>query len=419
MNGTKTQTKPFADDARSAVFGLRRALADILSSVDADPDQPQEISRRFGLDKTLTWRIARVIRAEDPWEAVPHIPRRPSIGIFTRAMTRHGAPADRVTSVIEALNQFERCVEIHSGDRETLEMMLGVQPRGATAKRMEAFRKSGFQANSAIWGVRARLQVGVQVMAPSKANGHALAMSTACGLVDFRRLRADVPWAIAALSHWDKLSQDTSSQLRAIDSSIAEEEPPLLTPFCSSPLPLMREMKESPTLTRYMLAEGPVGNTAAATAIFGWYYSAIASKHESYPGEEGEHGVVLSTPVETVIQDLYIHRSLGFAFNPKGYVYSQLPGGPRYPEHGRDASELPVATDVVDLGEGPPDTTTPELHRFGEIVDAACRATGYEVNEFRGYRFRIKYPPIPAIAILRHKLLPAEPSGNGTGRGAH
>lgn len=410
----KSQTRSFADDARTAVFALRRALADVLSSVNADPDQPQEISRRFGLDKTLTWRIARVIRAEDPWEAVPHIPRRPSIGIFTRAMTKHGAPPDRIASVHDALIQFERCVETHSGDRETLEMMLGVQPRGTTAKRMEAFRKAGFQANSAIWGVRARLQIGVQVMAPCLAHPGSLALSTVCGLIDFRRLRPDVPWTIASLSRWDDIeSSPASVGPFPIDQSVRPQDPPLLADFCSTPLPQMMVVKENPGLTRFMLSEGPVGNTAAASVIFGWHYPRSASKFQSYPGEQGEHGVALSTPVEMVIQDLYIHRSLDFAFNPEGVVYSQLPGGPRYPEHGRQAGELPVASEVVDLGESPPDTTTPEMHRFGEMVEAACRASGCPPDEFRGYRFRIKYPPIPSIAILRHRLLPAEPSANG------
>ncbi|MFN7020908.1 MAG: hypothetical protein ACK4WH_06225 [Phycisphaerales bacterium] len=386
-----------------------------MSSVDADPDQPQEISRRFGLDKTLTWRIARVVRAKDPWEAVPHIPRRPSIGIFTRAMARHGAPPDLIASVHDALNQFERCVEVHSGDRETLEMMLGFQPRGTTAKRMEAFRKAGFQANSAIWGVRARLQIGVQVMAPSMADPGSLSLSTVCGLVDFRRLRPDVPWTIAAPSRWDELqSEQGMVGPLPIDLSLSPHDPPLLADFCSSPLPKMKAVKESRDLTRYMLTEGPVGNTAAASVIFGWRYPRSASKFQSYPGEEGEHGVVLSTPVELLIQDLYIHRSLDFAFNPEGVVYSQLPGGPRYPEHGRQASQLPVASEVVDLGESPPDTTSPEMHRFGEMVEAACHASGYPLDEFRGYRLRIKYPPIPSIAILRHPLLSPQPGTNGT-----
>lgn len=400
------QSKPFLDDARSAVHGLRRALADVLTSVQANADEPQELSRRFGLDKTLTWRIARVIRAEDPSEAVPHLPRPPSIRIFVRAMSKHGAPADRVESVLTALNQFERFVEVHSGDRETLEMMLGASPKRTAAKRMEAFRKSGFQANSAIWGVQARTQISLHIMAPGPDES-GLCMSTVCGLTDFRRLRPDVPWSVAAMARWDEDgADDVRRRVEPLDPGVAAGDPPLIREFCSQPMPELYCATESHSLVRYMLAEGPVGNTAAATVVFGWCYPNSASRFQSYPGEEGEHGVMLSTPVESVIHDLLIHRSLDFAFNPTAHVYSQLPGGPQYPASGRKAGLLPVPDELVDLGSNP-DMTTVEIPRYREISEFAVAHLGHTLADYRGYRFRIKYPPIPAIAILRHNLLPA------------
>jgi hypothetical protein len=398
--------KPFADDGKSAVHGLRRALAEVLVAVGADADQPQEISRQFGLDKTLAWRISRVVREDDVWEAVQHIPRRPSIRIFVNAMTKHGASPDRVETVWHALGEFERFIEVHSGDRETLEMMVSSAAKRSAGKRLETFRKSGFQANSAIWGVQARTQIALQLMAPSATNPESLSMSTICGLTDFRRLRPDVPWAIASMSQWDDLAPIERWKPTPIDPTVSLEDGPLMREFCSHPLPDLHMLKEREDLVRFMLSEGPVGNTAAATVVFGWNYPSVASKYQNYPGEVGEHGTLLSTPVESVVHDLFIHRSLDFAFNPTAHVYSQLPGGPQYPSGGRKAGLLPVPDEVTDLGAGPPDTTTPELHRYREMVEAAVRQMGHELNDFQGYRFRVRYPPIPTLAVLRHALLP-------------
>ncbi len=413
--------RPFADDGKCAVHGMRRALAEVLTSVGADADQPQEISRQFGIDKTLAWRISRVVREEDVWEAVQHIPRRPSIRLFVDAMARHGAPEKPLETVWRALGEFERFVELHSGDRETLEMMVSAGARRSAGKRLESFRKAGFQASSAIWGVQARTQISLHLMAPSALDPEALSMSTVCGLTDFRRLRPDVPWAVASLSHWETAEPPANGtggagaphgtaiadrwQPIPMDPAVPAGAPPLLQEFCSRPLPELDRFKEREGLVRYLLREGPVGNTAAATVVFGWNLPRAASPYEGYPGETGEHGVMLTTPVEAVIHDLFIHRSLAFAFGPTAHVYSQLPGGPQYPASGPRIGLLPVGGEVIDLGAGPPDTTTTELPRYREMAEVAVRQMGFELSDFQGYRFRVRYPPIPALAVLRHPLL--------------
>jgi hypothetical protein len=407
-------SKPFIEDTRTAVQGLRRALADVLTSVRANADEPQEVSRRFGLDKTLTWRIARVIRAEDPSEAVAHIPRSPSIHIFLRAMSKHGAPAERVESVLAALSDFERFVHTHSGDRETLEMMLGASPKRSAAKRMEGFRKTGFQANCATWGVRARIQLALHFAAPSAVVG-AVDTATVTGLVDFRRLRPDVPWGVASVLAWDAqgvaLNGDHPGTFAALDPSVRAGDAPVLREFCTSPTPAMRTIEYPKGTKKFMLCEGPVGNTAAATIMSGWLALGVGSVRESEPGELGEHGVVLSTPVEELIHDLYIHRDLPFAMDPDSRVYNQLPSGPQYPTGGPEAALLPVPTDVADLGGGvasggEPDTTTPEIPRYREIAELAARRLGWNLGDFHGYRYRLRYPPIPAMQVMRHRLMP-------------
>src|SRR5262245_57426783 len=103
-------SKGLHDRSKATVHGLRRALSEILTSVGADSSQPQEMSRRFGLDKTLTWRIARVVREEDALEAVPHIPRKPSMRLFLTAMERSGASNAQVESVWKALSEFEQFI---------------------------------------------------------------------------------------------------------------------------------------------------------------------------------------------------------------------------------------------------------------------------------------------------------------------
>jgi hypothetical protein len=104
------------------------------------------------------------------------------------------------------------------------------------------------------------------------------------------------------------------------------------------------------------------------------------------------------------VQDVLVHRELDFAREPHVCVYSQLPGGPQYPTAGPDAAMLPVPADVIDLGAGPPDLTMPEVDRYQEMAQVAAARLGCTLNDFFGFRYRLRYPPIPSLAVLSHTL---------------
>lgn len=368
-----------------------------MAAVGADSTQPQEMSRRFGLDKTLTWRISRVVNEESAWGAVSHIPRRPSMQLFADALRRHGAPELQIEDLRTATDALEQFIELHAGDRETFEIMIAGSARQAGEKRMELFRREGYQANTAIWGVCARVQLAMRLMIPG--HGDTLDLATVCGLLDFRRLRGDVPWAVATLSSWDSPSS-THLGANAIEGLSSERSTPIIPSYSSSPTPPLVSEREGEKL-RLVLRPGPVGNTATANVLLGYVTRGVGSRFESYPGENGEHGVMLTTPAEWLVHDLMIHESLAFATDPTAHVYGSLPGGPQYPDP--QSVELPVSSEVIHLGS-PADTALPEFARYGDLVAQVMASMGYAPESFIGYRYRLRYPPIPAVSILRHRL---------------
>ena len=58
---------------------LRASLIDLYASVGADPETPQDVSRAFKLNASLTWNISKLIKASDGLSAVPHIPGSKSL----------------------------------------------------------------------------------------------------------------------------------------------------------------------------------------------------------------------------------------------------------------------------------------------------------------------------------------------------
>ena len=63
-----------------------------------------------------------------------------------------------------------------------------------------------------------------------------------------------------------------------------------------------------------------------------------------------------------------------------------------------------VAETVHDLGQSPPVVATPDISQYPLMVNRAFDRLGWNLDEFRGYRLTMRYPPIPTSAVLRYPL---------------
>src|SRR5262249_44493793 len=156
----------FEEHARFATRRLRMAISEAFSSLDADPTKPQVLARRFGIDKSLSWRLSRLMTENDPLVAIPHLPGNAGLGIVMRSLKHAGTRSDLLDAMQTAIDEFDRMVGMHAGDRETLKMMVGSASPDARQQRDESQRKLSFLGNSATWGVQARLQICTSFIAP-------------------------------------------------------------------------------------------------------------------------------------------------------------------------------------------------------------------------------------------------------------
>lgn len=396
---TPHMSDPFLDQGHARVVALRDAILSTLVSVGADIEEPQEISRRFGLDKTLAWKISRLVTESDALVSVVHAPRLPGLQLFERAMAKHNAAPRSLVLLREAIERFETFVTENAGDRDVMEIIITSTNERANAKRLEQFRKDGFVANSATWGVSAKTHYALRMMLPARGQPDMIDMITVTGLLDFRRLRSDVPWTVSTLSQWQ-----LDSELRpdAIFPLEPGAEIPFASDFCSKPLPPMQAIPEGKDKTRFVLDPGPVGNAAAADVMLAWVHFATASKRTMVPGEKGEHGVLLTTPAEVMIHDLFIHESFDFAMSPESKTYSMMPNGPGYPGNALGPQVLPVPTDIIEVDAL---SHTSEVVCFAPLMQSLMNRFNADASKFRGFRVKVKYPPIPAMHVFRHDLL--------------
>jgi hypothetical protein len=395
---TSPSTPSFPSHARAVARSVRGAFSDALTSVGADARNPQSISRTLGLNKNLAWKIAKIVEAEDPSVALEQMPGAAGIKLFLDGAARAGANAAMLQSARDAVKEYEQLIHLHSGDRATLEMMGTELGSAKRQERDEHHRRLLFQGASYIWGAQARVLLKVGVVGPSAERGM-LDFASLGAVVDFRRIRHDVTWAIASRYHHNDDGSVMSPRTEAIDPRFNSPSlAPVMADFCSQPTPELRPTA-GPGRTVFELVEGPVGNTGSLTCVVGTIQRGIPY-WRSAANEWGEHAAVCDLPAELLIMDLYVHEGLGFGIPPESILRSEI--GVHRP--GTGERRLPLGEHLQDLGAGLLPLATPEVPRYQPMLEAVFRSTGWPRAQFHGFRMRIAYPVYPSSLVLRYRL---------------
>jgi len=423
----RTQAEPaplsFADDCKRVLQGMRGALTEALGELGVDPARPQEVSRQLGLHRNLTWKLSKIVTGTNVFAAVPHVPGRSGVEIVLKALRKAGLSAVSLGRLETAMAEFERLVQVHAGDRATLELVAGGFVPGASQREaMLQARRSSFRGNSAIWGVQARVLMAVHILAPNKEDPTKVDVTMVNGLVDFRRLGPDVAWPLFRRAVWDDSGAFRALAGRPISASCDGTDVgegatgvPLLREFCSPGLDQLNVYETEKEIV-YELPSGPVGRSGELTCLYGSVIPALGSQYaEREPGPDGERETCemahnLMTPVEMLHTDLLVHESLTWAMNPSVEVFSQLEGRSTHHGERRANSRLSVDSEVHEMGQGLTSMSTPHVPRHRELLSHVFEQVGLDSEEFRGFRFVMNYPPIPALAVLSMDLLP-KPAG--------
>ncbi len=387
-------------ECEAAIGELRAALIELYDSVGADPASPQDVARRFKLNKTLTWNIARLLQSTDGIGAVPHVPGIGSIEKIVGATESHGAPAAAARRVREAASAFERVIEVHVGDRATLDLIIdGLGPGGAVG--LELSRKRAFVGNSGIYGIQAKTKLMCCVLMPNADDPDQLDMALVRGHLGLRRLRSVDGFPIFRMRQWSRAGQAVGTQRwEAIDPGQSDRA---LKTFARGDVPEI-EAIETEGGTDYVIKPGPIGNRGAFDCFYGDMLRAGASRYQTDDDTFGEFGATMTVPAENLVFDLIYHRDLDFCAgaSTKVYAYSFLHGN-REGEWD-ESTCLPIRQPASPIAGTPPAVATPLVPRYAELVQRVVDRLGGDMGAFRGLRFELKYPPLGSTAVLRFDL---------------
>jgi hypothetical protein len=398
-----TSIARFDQDCQTSVGVLRESLLELYATVGAVPDAPQEVARAFALNKNLTWKVAKIIAAQSAAEALHHLPGTAAVRILLRAMGKAGAPSPLLDRVRNAYADVEQVVQVHVGDRSTLELVLDGQGP-SRGEKLELSRKIAFRGNSGVWGVQARAKVTLAMMAPSRGDAARLDIAFVRGYVGFRRLRSELVWPISIRHDWSGEGEPYAGKWEPIEPEQVVDGLPLLKDFSSPSLPRI-EMRPSAQGVYYVLPPGPVGNTGAFDCFFGDFERGQSSRYRSAEERHGEFVSAISVPVEQQLLDVVMHRDLAVGIEPPEVLVYGDPFCSRPIASGAESQcRLPISERARSLPGSPPILGTPLLASYPELAKRVYARMGWRPEEFVGVRLQVKYPPMGTNVSLRFEL---------------
>lgn len=410
MEGIQTNTG-LVEDGRRTLQEVRRSLIELYASIGVDPAQPQVAAKRLGLNRNLTWKLSRVITASDPFASLNHLPGQQGLELAARAFRDAGAPAAALESVDAAVRGFMGTVTAHADDREQFELTLESMGLFEREMGMESGRELAWRGNSMIWGVQARTRLGLTVIGPNPENPAALDFVQAAGLIGFRRLRPQARWRLLRLRTNDDRG---GALLPGMPEPINDAPDPqvswLMRDLCSPNMPAL-EVEQSPFGREVILPGGPVGNQSAFDTYFG-YVARGLPMYKTPTNEVGSSAASLTIPLEMLIMDLLVHRSLPIPRTPEFLVYGFPHGGPEDPSAQTTRNQLPVNARPVELAGMPPAVATPRVPQYPALLQKIWSKMKWDPGEFWGVRVTVAFPPFSSLAVLKWPLYDA-PGASG------
>jgi hypothetical protein len=181
---------------------------------------------------------------------------------------------------------------------------------------------------------------------------------------------------------------------------------PLIPRFCSRPLPELHRFQGPDGWAYDELVRGPVGRDGLVTCVSGERYEAAVPFRWSQQNTAGQYRLIVRTPVQHVLFDLYLHESLSHWGEATVRIDSLLEDRPRTGMSAGAGGPIRAPSAATRLG-APPRVQSPRYTDLGDLVRWAIERAGWGgLSEFRGYRAEFEYPPPPCELEITSPIAP-------------
>ncbi|MCC6660529.1 MAG: hypothetical protein IT437_06545 [Phycisphaerales bacterium] len=358
---------------------------------------PQALALMLGIDKVLTSRVLKAVRATDTVSATHSMPGPEPLRRLVKAAARKGAASAAVAEAGAAVDQFEALIRDRVGDRGQLDAILSAwDPRAR--REFEVRRKqAAFKAMSQLRGARADAILATVLLHPSD-DGRRIDVVWLSGLIGLRRVRPGVRVKLSTR----RMALAEGARRPTTLEGVAVEDPGslVLTRFCSDPPPRLTAQRVG-EVVHYTLGDGSFGPESGVDAVFAEVNRAELPRYLPPPptaesARKSYFFAEVSTSATVMQFDVLVHRDLypaSAASGPALRLYdTAFEGIASVNDRSRDMDVLDVLESVEPLGAPLARVRSADVPRYAELLDHTFGRLAWDAAAFRGYRCRIEYP---------------------------
>ncbi|MEM9374355.1 MAG: hypothetical protein AAGA55_12005, partial [Planctomycetota bacterium] len=319
---------------------LIACLSALLDPITGPDPKPNDIGSALTLDRTQSWRIHRIISADDPFTALHESPAPKGLGAIIDAAERAGGEADAVQEARRVVASFAALIHEFPDGRAGLDAALSAQVPKALQASIRSARKGVSAGMSQLLGLKAAVRYVGGIVAPSDGNDQTADVIAVAGYKDLRRLRVGPSPVVFSGRTYTQAPGPSEPALLTLDGG-SDSDPRLrmLEDFCSIDAQALH-LERSGAELRLSLTEDMPGVNETVTLFFG---QRIARSLERFRSEGRGHEIVHHAPVlpsDINVFDTFIHKDLypladpprvtveRFGFNP--VVQSRKPDDRAY-----------------------------------------------------------------------------------------
>lgn len=394
---------------------VRVQLVKVLQARQIDPRSGSAIAQRLGINRQLAWQVATIAGEASASAGLTVIPGQRGLEMFVEASARESRDKRQDTDLIDlraAIEQLERVIATHAGDRATLSLIAAAWDSAEVERRTEELRRDAHRAQCALLGAKVATQVRGVIFAPSQhadSDGSTVAMATYQGMEGVTRVRSGHR---SRLFYLELPTHDDGTRdmaVRDLPTHLREKfqlEADLST-VSPDAIEYLTDAEGASHRGWVALRAGPVGNAASMRLAF-----TGLSKYESprYPTPKdrlNQVAIVCHIPTELLLVDCLMDRRLAehehFARSLRLQCFDASTGHPMKPASSDDPAFLFDLTTFEPL-ERDSFRTDPDFGLTGALVERAARRVGSTPDQLVGVRYRVRYMMAPMSVIVTREL---------------
>lgn len=408
-DGINGFSDPFYSDYLESVRALRADLIAAFELLNIESKKPRETARQLGLDKSLAWKITRIIHEEDASKVAGAIPGTSGMRQVTHSLMERELPKRMADSITQAYEGYLEMTRVHSSNKNSYELMLdGMKVHDEDVRRKS--RQYAFRGNCGIWGIQSDVRVSAHVLTINRDDPSLLNYAGFGGLTGFQRLRPGQPWPIFQFLGYEDSGEPLRSDMVPIGDDPSPDFPLIINEFCKGSLPELQLWSNGSTVN-YEFGDGLIGKTGKCDVFLGYIDMQPKPRYKDRKNQYGELMCLIDTPIETLMFDLIVERELAERIHPESLIYGRA-NGPNQRNDVRSLKKLvPFKESLKLLEPGANMLMTPLIPSYNKLGERVIGKLGRDMSEFVCWRLMLDYPIMPSTVSIRFELEDADNSG--------